>query len=129
MNPHALLIGNSDGIGLATTKRLLASGWDITGISRSRSTLSDKAYRHHVIDVSDGRYPEILKEVVSAGPIDLCIYFVGIGELLDPTNMSMEAKIIEVNLICMVKTAAAVIPGMVKNGNGHFIGISSSQMS
>jgi len=28
----ALLIGNSDGIGLATTRRLLAAGWGIMGV-------------------------------------------------------------------------------------------------
>ena len=57
--------------------------------------------------------------------MDLCIYFVGIGELLDPLNMSDEPRIIDVNLTGMVKTAAGVIPQMVKRGQGHFIGVSS----
>ncbi len=57
--------------------------------------------------------------------IDLCIYFAGIGELLDPSNMEGEAEIIEVNLLGMVKTASLVIPLMVRMGKGHFIGISS----
>ncbi len=34
MRLKAIAVGNSDGIGLATTKRLLTAGWDITGISR-----------------------------------------------------------------------------------------------
>ena len=59
------------------------------------------------------------------GSLDLCIYFVGVGELLDPLNMSSEARIIDVNLTGMVRTAAAVIPEMVKRGQGHFIGVSS----
>ena len=29
MQPRAQLVGNSDGIGLAPTKRLLAAGWEI----------------------------------------------------------------------------------------------------
>lgn len=122
---RAMLVGNSDGIGLATTKRLLAAGWDIVGISRSESPITNTTYFHKVADVSDDRYTDIMNELVMSGPLDLCIYFVGIGELLDPLKMSGEAQIIDVNLTGMVKTAAAVIPQMVKNGKGHFIGVSS----
>ena len=50
MQRTALLIGNSDGIGLAATKRLLGSGWEIIGISRSESKLSNPSYRHIVCE-------------------------------------------------------------------------------
>jgi short-subunit dehydrogenase len=125
MKPKAMLVGNSDGIGLATTRRLLSAGWDITGVSRSESPIADTAYRHRVADVGDSRYPDVMDELVLKGPLDLCIYFAGIGELLDPLNMCGEARIIDVNLTGMVRTAAAVIPQMVKRGQGHFIGVSS----
>jgi short-subunit dehydrogenase len=121
----ALLIGNSDGIGLATTRRLLAAGWDIIGVSRTASPVAGMAYRHRVADVTDRQYPEIVEELVLEAPSDLCIYFAGIGELLDPLDMSHEARIIDVNLTGMVKTAAAVIPPMVRRGQGHFVGVSS----
>jgi short-subunit dehydrogenase len=121
----AILVGNTDGIGLATTRRLLASGWEVVGISRSPSSISDKAYRHCVADVSASDYPEVLEERVRAGPVDLCIYFAAVGEWLEPLDMSAEAHVIEVNLLGMVKTAAGVIPYMVQRGQGHFIGISS----
>lgn len=122
---RAMLIGNSDGIGLATTRRLLAAGWDIIGVSRSDSPITGSAYQHRIADVSDAKYPDLLAELVTKGPLDLCIYFAGIGELLNPLDMSAEAKIIDVNLTGMVRTAAAVIPEMVKRGQGHFIGVSS----
>ncbi|MBN1774826.1 MAG: SDR family NAD(P)-dependent oxidoreductase [Clostridiales bacterium] len=125
MKSRAVLVGNSDGIGLATTKRLLVAGWDIVGVSRSASPISDAAYCHKVADVSHSRYCDLMNELVMIGPMDLCIYFVGIGELLDPLDMSGEAQIIDVNLTGMVKTAAVVIPHMVRNGKGHFIGVSS----
>ncbi len=121
----AILIGNSDGIGLATTKRLLAAGWNITGISRSESPITNENYHHRIADVSDKMYSDLMNELVMTEHFDLCIYFVGIGEILNPLDMSIEAKIIDVNLTGMVKTAAAVIPRMVKNKNGHFIGVSS----
>ena len=122
---RALLVGNSDGIGLATTKRLLTGGWSIIGVSRSESLIANAAYHHKVLDVSDSRYPESIGELVRDIPLDLCIYFAGIGEFLDLADMNGEAGVIDVNLTGMVSTASAVIPQMVKRSHGHFIGISS----
>lgn len=39
MNNKALIIGNSDGIGLALTSALLKLGWNVIGISRSSSRI------------------------------------------------------------------------------------------
>jgi short-subunit dehydrogenase len=126
MNGKALLIGNTDGIGLAVTRKLLERGWDVVGISRSESPLRNPSYAHIVANVQSLEYPAALKSAMeSVAPIDLCAYFAGIGEMLDVTRMESEVEILEVNLVGMVKTAALVIPLMVKRGCGHFIGISS----
>ena len=126
MKGNALIIGNSDGIGLATTKELLKQGWKITGISRSESPILDPSYDHIVAEVHKDEYLRKLKSFLQKdGSIDLCLYCVGIGELLDLSNMEDEVKIFEVNLIGMVQTATCVIPLMVKRGRGHFIGLSS----
>jgi short-subunit dehydrogenase len=119
------LIGNSDGIGLAATRRLIGAGWDAVGISRSESPITNTAYRHSVADVADDGYPELIDGLAPENEFDLCIYFAAIGDLLDPLDMSEESRIIDVNLTGMVKTAAGEIPGMVGRGHGHFIGISS----
>jgi short-subunit dehydrogenase len=125
MNLRAILIGNSDGIGLATTKRLLAAGWNIIGVSKSESPITSTYYHHQVADVSDAGYSDLMNKLVMEGPANLCIYFAGIGQLLDPLDMIIEERIIDVNFTGMVRTAAAVIPQMVRRGQGHFIGISS----
>ncbi len=125
MQRQALMIGNSDGIGLATTRRLLEAGWNIAGISRSGSPIENKNYYHRVVDVGSSKYSEVLGELLLEYTFDLCVYFAGIGELLDLTDMRDEPKIIDVNLTGLVKTAAAVIPKMVDIGKGHLIGISS----
>jgi short-subunit dehydrogenase len=122
---RALLIGNSDGIGLSATKRLLTAEWNIIGISRSESPISHPRYHHRIADISNSKYPALLDELLLEYSFDLCIYFAGIGELLDLKDMSNEARTIDVNLTCMVRTAAAVIPKMVETRKGHFIGISS----
>lgn len=125
MKPTALFIGNTDGIGLAATKRLLNKGWEITGISRSKSAISDESYNHCVADVTDNHYSGLLDELLMKRVFDLCIYFVGIGELLDPSTMKDELKIFETNLNGLIRTTSKVIPHMVRRGQGHFIGISS----
>jgi NAD(P)-dependent dehydrogenase (short-subunit alcohol dehydrogenase family) len=58
------MAGNSDGISLATTKRLPDAGWNIVGISRSQSPITSTDYRHRVEDVSDGG-PKLLDELLS----------------------------------------------------------------
>ena len=122
---QALMIGNSDGIGLSATKRLLTAEWNIIGISRSESPIKSPKYHHRVADIGNSKYPELLDELLLEYSFDLCIYFAGIGELLDLKDMSNEPRIIDINLTGMVRTAAAVIPKMVDMGKGHFIGISS----
>ncbi len=126
MNRNAILVGNSDGIGLAMTRRLLEQGWRVVGISRSESPIEDVPYEHVVAGVQDAEYSMVLKDALEKnGPFDLCVYCAGIGELLDVSSMEGEAEVFEVNLTGMVKTVAQVIPGMVERGRGHFIGLSS----
>jgi short-subunit dehydrogenase len=126
MPKKALLIGNSDGIGLAVTRQLLDDGWQIYGISRSSSEVADPKYTHTVIDVSDPEYLKRLGEIQEdAGPFGLCIYCVGIGQLLNLSDMDSEVRVVEVNLLALIKTTSVIIPAMVEQNSGHFAGLSS----
>jgi short-subunit dehydrogenase len=123
---RALLIGNTDGIGRALTTRLLTSGYRVTGISRRASTLVHDAYDHVVCDVSSEAYPGRLAALLSERPpFDVCIYCVGIGDLLDPDDLTQEAQVFRVNLLGLVHTTSAVLPALVAAGGGHFVGLSS----
>jgi short-subunit dehydrogenase len=66
----------------------------------------------------------MLSENVS-DEITLCVYCAGIGEQLDFENLEQEVKIFQVNLIGVIKTIEAVLPGMKKRNNGHIIVLSS----
>ncbi len=121
-----LLIGNSDGIGAAVTRALLAQTHQIVGISRSASPLGPEGPRHFVQDISDQNYPETLRRVlVEEGPFDTCIFCAAIGSGLQLPDLSKEAKVIDVNFTAMVHTLAALLPGWFEQKQGHFIGLSS----
>lgn len=125
LSENALIIGNSDGIGLATTHRLLNGGWVVAGISRSESPIEHASYTHHVADVSQDEFDGVLKNQMESGAPDIFIYSAGIGELCDPASMEHESLVIDVNFHAMVRAACRVVPAMIKRGRGHFIGISS----
>jgi NAD(P)-dependent dehydrogenase (short-subunit alcohol dehydrogenase family) len=122
----ALIIGNSDGIGLALTEQLLADGWNVVGVSRSSGPRIGSGQTQHVIDVRAPEYTARLAQVVEqSGTPDVCVYCVGIGEPLDLGTLDIDRLVFETNLIGAVATAQVILPGMVRAGRGHFIGLSS----
>jgi nucleoside-diphosphate-sugar epimerase len=66
---RAIIVGNSDGIGLALTRRLMDDGWSVTGLSRSAGPLTD-----HVVDVTANDYPDVLAALGPAAPIGLALH-------------------------------------------------------
>lgn len=125
MHPIALLIGTSDGIGLAVARRLLSEDHTVIGISRSPAPLDHPAYTHHQCDVSSPGYRDLVARLAAEHEFDLCIYFTGIGEPIDITTMATEEQVVDVNLMGCIRTLAAVVPGMVARGRGHVVGLSS----
>ena len=116
MAKRILIVGNSDGIGAATTAALVARGESVVGVSRSPSSLmpparGDESHRHEVMDVTDPAYPALLGRLVQeAGPFDACIYCVGVGSELELSDLSHEAMVFEINLTAMVRTFEILLP-------------------
>jgi NAD(P)-dependent dehydrogenase (short-subunit alcohol dehydrogenase family) len=122
----ALLIGNSDGIGLALTRRLLDQGWSVTGVSRSPSPLEHERYHHHVADVRAAEYGQILgRAAADLGALDVCVYLAGIGQELSLGDLAAERAVFEVNLMGLVHTVESILPRMLAAGRGHFLALSS----
>ncbi len=136
---NILVIGNSDGIGLGLTRRLLAAGCIVTGVSRREAPLSSmqgkeskrdktgmEGYEHAVLDVASPDYRSALEAVERRrGPFDVCVYCAGIGNLFNPRDLSNEAQVFRVNLLGAVETAEILLPGMIGKGAGHFVALSS----
>lgn len=126
MSQKVLIIGNSDGIGASVTDALIARGDHVVGISRSASPLGDDGLRHEIQDVASPDYPNLLRRILQEeGPFDVCIYCVGMGSGLELPDLSNEPRVFEVNLVAMVRTVELLVPGWIKRGAGHFIGLSS----
>jgi short-subunit dehydrogenase len=123
---RVLVIGNTDGIGLSVTRRLLEEGWSVVGVSRRASPLASDRYRHVVADAGAPDYRARLADLLAAeAAFDVCLYCAGIGELFDPSDLAREAEVIRVNLVGAVETASLVLPAMVCARRGHFLALSS----
>ncbi len=120
----ALVVGNTDGIGLALTRRLLKDGWTVLGVSRRAAAFEHPAYTHLIADVAAPAYWLALRGALSVTPV-VCIYCAGIGELFDVERLAEDPRIFQVNLVGAVTTAALVLPLMLAAGQGHFIALSS----
>ncbi len=125
MSDQALLIGNSDGIGLALTRALLARGWTVHGLSRSRSAIEHERYRHIVVDVRTEAYTSALRDVLAREEIRLVVYCAGIGEGFDTTRLDNDVATFQVNLIGLVKTVECALPALVSRRAGTLVGLSS----
>jgi NAD(P)-dependent dehydrogenase (short-subunit alcohol dehydrogenase family) len=123
---RAIIVGNSDGIGLALTRRLLDAGWRVSGLSRSASDIAHRCYTHEVIDVTDAGYRGVLTAGADAmGGVDLCVYAAGVGDFIDLTDLAPQTRTLEVNLLGAARTLEVVVPRMVTARAGHIVGLSS----
>jgi NAD(P)-dependent dehydrogenase (short-subunit alcohol dehydrogenase family) len=127
MTRRAVVVGNSDGIGLAVTRRLLDDGWRVAGLSRSPSPLpAGPSHTHHVVDVAAADYPATLGRAVDAlGGVELCLFAAGLGAPTGIADLPGQTRTLEVNLLGAARTIEVVLPRMVAAGGGHIVGLSS----
>lgn len=123
--PLAVIVGASTGIGLAITRRLIAAGWDVTGLSRTEPAFTDARYRHVVADVRSVGYRQQLRDALGDRAPDACLYVAGIGRALDLVDPSAESDVFATNLLGAVATIEVVLPRMIAARAGHVIGLSS----
>jgi NAD(P)-dependent dehydrogenase (short-subunit alcohol dehydrogenase family) len=126
------VVGASSGIGAATARELVARGATVAISARREAALDQVSGGRMLVvplDVTD------VKSVAAAaaqvrdahGRIDVAILAAGYWSQMDPRTWDTEVfdRHIQVNLVGMSNSIAAVLPEMLDRGSGMVVGISS----
>ncbi|MEW6078655.1 MAG: SDR family NAD(P)-dependent oxidoreductase [Thermodesulfobacteriota bacterium] len=136
----AIVTGGAMGIGLATARRLLAQGCDVTIWDMNRDalekasdelkTLKQGAVYAHLCDVTDREKVMALASTAERemGRVDILINNAGIekhGRFCDVSLDEWERET-AVNFRSILYTTHAILPGMYRRNEGHIVNISSA---
>jgi short-subunit dehydrogenase len=131
-----VVTGAGGGLGREMVKQLAAAGAAIAAFDRNADALrsleqefAGPRFTAAVVDVTE---PDSVAAAVRAvesnlGPIDRLIANAGIGFATAARDLSPRdfASIINVNLLGVANSVAAVLPGMIQRRRGHLVAISS----
>ena len=136
--PVAIVTGASSGIGRALALRLGADGYRVGLIARRGERLEAVAGEiaaaggtaaAAVADVGDrAALRAAIAEIEGRlGPTDVMVANAGFGAptRLDPLNIDDVEQTIRVNLMGVIYSIEAVLPGMLARGRGHLLAVSS----
>jgi short-subunit dehydrogenase len=138
IGPLAVVTGASSGIGRALVLRLAAEGYRVGLIARRRDAIETVTATiaagggeavAAVADVGDrAALRAAIAEVESQlGAVDVMVANAGFGAptQLDPLNTPDVEETIRVNVLGVIYSVEAVLPGMLARGHGHVLAISS----
>jgi short-subunit dehydrogenase len=134
----ALITGAASGIGRELARIFAAEGVAIAALDRNAEGLAaltaelegqKRTIAWEVADVTD--FPALAARTAALeerlGPVDLLIACAGIG--VETSALSLSAAdmsaVVQVNLIGVANSIAAVLPGMVERRRGHIAALSS----
>jgi short-subunit dehydrogenase len=137
-NPHVLITGAANGIGRATALELARSGVrmglidiDATGLDSLAVELRS-AQATFIAEVADVSQRRALRQAVgqieeALGSIDVLLACAGYGTLTLVPDLALDAlrRTFEVNMFGVAESIEAVLPGMLKRGSGHIVGVAS----
>jgi short-subunit dehydrogenase len=132
--PVVIVTGASSGIGRALALRLGSEGYRVGLIARRRDELEAVASQIAVavVAVADVGDRAALRAAVAEvegrlGPAEVMVANAGFGmpTQLDPLNIADVEQTIRVNLMGVIYSIEAVLPGMLARGRGHLLAISS----
>jgi short-subunit dehydrogenase len=134
----ALITGAGSGLGRELARQLAGDGVAIAALDRAADglvtleqelTQAGQRIAWAVADVTDAAAvrDQTAKLEQQLGPVDLLIASAGLG--IETSALALNAndvaKVIEVNLIGVAHSIAAVLPGMIERRRGHVSAISS----
>jgi len=125
----ALVTGASSGIGRATAIALARAGATVRLTGRDAAALEDvsRATGGSFAPADLARQDAVGELAAWAGPVDVLVNNAGFG-LAGPFSSSEPAELkelIRVNLTSAILLARALLPGMLEQGSGHIVNVSS----
>ena len=132
---RVLLTGASSGIGLAMLKELIKKDYYVYGIGRDFSSaladtgkLTDDKFRLISMDLTDTvRLPQLVKDILNDGPVDILINNAGAAYYGNHETISAEniTEMVTTNLTVPMILSKLVLPAMKQKGSGMIVNISS----
>lgn len=126
------VVGASSGIGAAVARELVGRGARVAISARRTDRLAEVAARRMTVaeaDVTDGSSLDAAAQRVrrELGGIDMVIYCAGLWNQMDAASWDRQlfARHVEVNLLGLNNLLGAVLPPMVRQGQGHVVGVAS----
>jgi NAD(P)-dependent dehydrogenase (short-subunit alcohol dehydrogenase family) len=128
--PVALVTGASSGIGKEVALRLVEAGFQVIGTSRDASALAGREGLTFVdLDVSsDASVTAAVEHVLGRfGRLDVLVNNAGIGSAgaAEELSVAQDRKVIDVNVVGVIRMMKAVLPHMRAQGRGRIVNVSS----
>ena len=130
------ITGAASGLGRQLALDLAAEGAAIAALDcraealeRLAADLAGKRFAGKVADVTDrsALHNAVVGLEAELGPIDVMIACAGIGVETRAVDFRAEdfERVLQINLVGVANTVAAVLPGMLARGHGHLVALSS----
>ena len=127
---HAVVTGASSGIGAAIATRLLADGWRVTGLSRTRPTIDARGFAHRSLDLANADAASVGAALEGVAPTAL-VHAAGVlrvGEL-GALNAEAGAAMWRLHVAAAALLADALAPRLPDGGRILLIGSRTAQGS
>lgn len=129
----AIVTGGASGIGAATCRRLAAEGARIAvcdiNIGLAREVAADLEGEAIEMDVTDSK--SVAAAVASSesqlGPVAILVNNAGTDEFgfFTDTDEGLWQRLIDINLVGVMRTTHAVLGGMIERGDGRIVNVAS----
>lgn len=130
---RAVVTGASSGIGEATVRRLVQSGWAVTGVARRairlRRLAEDTGCTYFAADLADPAQVRAMRDyVLSLGPVDAVVNDAGGAIGVDPVadaDAERWQQMFDRNVVTALQVTRAFLPGLREHG-GDLVFVTST---